>query len=535
MMHTTRLLQWTAGLLLAAAPALAFAQTGPGGVGDASTNVLWLRSDAGVYSDAGTTPATNNSVVQEWHDQSGNGIVFSQTTATNQPTFLTSYVNGQPALQFDGADDWIGNTINNGSLNDNFTIFIVSRFGHLNQPNGDYDYLICVGGGYVGANRNLSISRTAGNYPSGSDRYFTFDGAKVKIDQNIPGQTWTVFSERYWTIAPRHRNWFNGALKSVPGPQVPLQTNGLFDIGRYTSGNTHHFKGEVAEVIVYNYELNDAERIIVQNYLASKYGVGVDDDKYAYDNTHHLGVIGIGHLGTNKVHPETEGSGIVGIYSPSTFHGLDFLLIGHNGLAPAFISTDVPSAMGTSAVRWDRSWRSDLTNTPGTVTLEFNLNGLSAPNPGDYELLLDADGNFSSGATQHITGRSYNAITRILTFTDVPLADGHYFTLATPSLPSAQHYASTKTQLDGGYYQPVNNKVYFQFEERYTDGNSSLDFVVLNSQRVNTGLTGSQLNSSTAQYGDNRYELDVSSLSAGTYVLEITTEKNEKRYLRFIL
>ena len=221
-MHTKRLLQWTAGLLLAAAPALAFAQTGPGGVGDASSLKLWLRADAGVYTDAGVTPATDNQPVQEWHDQSGNGLVFSQPSGSEQPTYKANFVNAEPVLQFDGVENWIGGTINNGSLSDNFTIFIVARFGHLNQPNGDYDYLLCVGGGYVGSNRNLSLSRSAGNFPSGGDRYFTFDGAKYKIDQNIPGQTWTVFSERYWTIAPRHRNWFNGSLKSVPGPQAQI-------------------------------------------------------------------------------------------------------------------------------------------------------------------------------------------------------------------------------------------------------------------------------------------------------------------------
>ncbi|HMW26649.1 MAG TPA: hypothetical protein PKC51_08420, partial [Ferruginibacter sp.] len=35
-------------------------------------NILWLKADAGAYSDAGITPAVNGQTVQQWNDQSGN-------------------------------------------------------------------------------------------------------------------------------------------------------------------------------------------------------------------------------------------------------------------------------------------------------------------------------------------------------------------------------------------------------------------------------------------------------------------------------
>jgi hypothetical protein len=48
-----------------------------------------------------------------------------------------------------------------------------------------------------------------------------------------------------------------------------------------------------------------------------------------------------------------------------------------------------------------------------------------------------------------------------------------------------------------------------------------------------TSLTNLATSSNAWQYGDNRYELDITSLSTGQYTLEVSNEKNERFYLRF--
>jgi len=60
----------------------------------------WLKADAGVYKDAGSTLAVNNDTVQEWHDQSGNNQHATQTTSGKRPTFKTSQQNGLPAIEW---------------------------------------------------------------------------------------------------------------------------------------------------------------------------------------------------------------------------------------------------------------------------------------------------------------------------------------------------------------------------------------------------------------------------------------------------
>ncbi|MCB0083303.1 MAG: hypothetical protein KDE47_20315, partial [Caldilineaceae bacterium] len=101
-------LAWTEPKLLAAAArffaaAPAFAQaTAPGNVGTDLT--LWVRADANVYSDAGTTAATDGGAVQQWNDLSGNGSNATQATLARRPFFQTAGANFNPTLDFRAAN-----------------------------------------------------------------------------------------------------------------------------------------------------------------------------------------------------------------------------------------------------------------------------------------------------------------------------------------------------------------------------------------------------------------------------------------------
>ncbi len=75
----------------------AHAQTGPGGVGSITTNVLWLRADNGV-SVVGTS-------VTGWTD--GSGCINNATSPAlvARPTLVNGALNGYPMITFDGVDD----------------------------------------------------------------------------------------------------------------------------------------------------------------------------------------------------------------------------------------------------------------------------------------------------------------------------------------------------------------------------------------------------------------------------------------------
>ncbi|WP_300660010.1 DNRLRE domain-containing protein [Fluviicola sp.] len=100
-------------------------------------------------------------------------------------------------------------------------------------------------------------------------------------------------------------------------------------------------------------------------------------------------------------------------------------------------------------------------------------------------------------------------------------------------------YAKLEKKLTGVKYKVHLNKFYFFYDEEYAS-TTSLTYNVYNNNNavaLNTGnqiLTNTISGAANREYGDNRYSLDVTSLAAGAYVLEVTNEKGEKFYLRFI-
>jgi hypothetical protein len=63
--------------------------------------IAWYKADAGVYTDNGTTLATNGQSIQQWNDQSGNGYHLHQTVAGKHPTYKTGILNGLPVVDTD--------------------------------------------------------------------------------------------------------------------------------------------------------------------------------------------------------------------------------------------------------------------------------------------------------------------------------------------------------------------------------------------------------------------------------------------------
>ncbi len=93
-------------------------------------------------------------------------------------------------------------------------------------------------------------------------------------------------------------------------------------------------------------------------------------------------------------------------------------------------------------------------------------------------------------------------------------------------------YPQVEKVLTGVRYQAFNNTFYFSFYEEYLDSDSNLDYAVFNTVNNEKVLDNSSQPLS-AGYGDNRKELDITSLANGTYILEVRNEKNESFYLRF--
>src|SRR5688572_15482231 len=69
------------------------AQTGPGGVGSATTNKIWLDASH-------INILQNNDAVPTWLDRSGNNWHATQPNSLNRPSYQTNKLNGRPVIHF---------------------------------------------------------------------------------------------------------------------------------------------------------------------------------------------------------------------------------------------------------------------------------------------------------------------------------------------------------------------------------------------------------------------------------------------------
>jgi hypothetical protein len=402
-------------LLFIVLPFLIFSQTGPGGIGSSTDNIIWLRADDGVYTDAGTTLAVDGESIQQWSDQSGNVSNASQTTATNKPILKTSIINGHSVIRFDGSNDWIGITKNFPETN--YSFFIVFK---TISSDGD------------GALATVTdpVSAAAGSH----DRNFGLTADKMTH------RLWseqTITSGASFNDDAAHIAYINvksgvGQTLYVDGTSVASGNKGASDFN-WESGMVlggHNALGylncDIAEIIFYNVCLNTSTQKIIENYLASKYAITIASDLFSYDGGGGFGyeVAGIGRAAAGDTQSDSQGTSIMGIKSPSSLDDGDYLFWGNNNAAPAAPNTtDVPVGVDN---RLERLWRVEKTNDIGTVTITFDLASYTVGSSSDLVLLVDDDdGIFTNASTVSIS--SYSGT--VATFNTVTLNSGAWLTI----------------------------------------------------------------------------------------------------------
>lgn len=246
--------------------------------------------------------------------------------------------------------------------------------------------------------------------------------AGSKLELFINGTSADVLNDNSIGTMPSHNRAIIGGVNSSI----------LFPDGD-TDDQNAYFAGDLAEIIYYNdAPINEIRRRIIENYLAARYNIDFTnsaDKFYHYEDTHGQGVVGIGMK--NSYHLDGQGNGKVRIKSPLDIQPNEYFFIGHDNGIFDQNETDVPNGI---EYRIDRVWRADKTGNPGKITVAFNLSDFNFHEGNDLELLIDADGNFSSGAVRHTANQSYDAGNKIITFKNVDFSDADYFTIGfTPS------------------------------------------------------------------------------------------------------
>jgi hypothetical protein len=229
----------------------------------------WYKADAGVYSDAGVTPAVNNIPVYQWNDQSGNGYHLQQATIGRQPTYLTGILNSLPVLDMNNA----GDSQSMMTTGQPFTLsgmtlsgFILYRFTGL--------------GGQTNC-RILGIS-TPGSGDIGSDTaifdYFPGSSLVAPTTYNNGTKSSGTIVSGSWNQIGSIFDGVNNTMYIANSAQTPIASANTFaasvdiDMWANSSGSASGI-GQVAEIIITNTALSLIDRGNLATYLTNKWGI----------------------------------------------------------------------------------------------------------------------------------------------------------------------------------------------------------------------------------------------------------------------
>ena len=416
------------------------AQKGPGGV---SLETL-TDSDCKMWCDAEELSLADGAPVAAWGDISLSANVNTPTQAStaSQPIFrsdLSASINGHPILRFLPAQYLqllTSNDINDAGPYVARTTFLAFRTG----SDVTTRQMLWEQGGTV---RGLNIFIFDGDlYFGGYDITVDGDGTpawnytftRVPVQPSTPYVVTHVFDGPLGNTTGTISGFLNGQTFALlnPGPGNPATNvgslwthpnppglgaingdsyNELGPINGLTGGQP--FLGDMAEFIAYDRILNDAERIIVENYLGSKYFANlVVNDYFDYQVTHGTEVIGIGRdIGATNFHNTSQGRNLFQIEGNSANFGdsdLEYFLLGHDqGDFSTWTVTDAPNN-GVSSQRISREWKVDHTGDVGDVTFTVDVNDLPPLIAGytKYCLVVDKSGgavsDFNSAQTEII-------------------------------------------------------------------------------------------------------------------------------------
>ncbi len=381
-----------------------FSQTGPGGVGNSSNNVIWLNGD--IYTLA-TSP-----YISSWPDQSGNGNNFSQATTTKQPRVVT--YSGFKGIRFDGGD-YITNA-GIAALNTNTnTHYIVYNGYRPNHVGYLFNASFTQNSQYITAYRN-----------NGNIRSWVLNSSLGIVDNTTTNSSsFQIISSIWDGVGQTFDSYKDGtSIGSKSGANGSPSGNYSNIIGASASG-AYRFDGDMSELIVYNTALNSAQRTIVDNYLSSKFATAISNDKYSYDATHKYQVIGIGAEadGNNLT---AQGAGIVELSAGSLNTG-DYIVTGHNNTSLSTNTNDVPGDI-VGGSRLSRTWRVDVTGSTTTADVVFDVSSLTLPTGSYYLLVESVNGIFNDGGV--VEYGPFADVAGLVTFSGISFADGDYFTIA---------------------------------------------------------------------------------------------------------
>jgi outer membrane protein assembly factor BamB len=234
----------------------------------------------------GVTSDPNTLKVSNWNDQVNNNDAY-QAYDINQPTYIASAINGQPAIEFDGTGQNLfvadSDQINkNGPFYEKTLIIVFQTSDNITSKQNIWEQ----GGNKAGGlnfyiqDANLYLNGWAfKDGPPDPNWGITADTVNTSIDVNTTYLATIVFNANTQVF----EGFVNGASVGTYSPAFYLPTHSndcafghTQKSSRFLSGghsNAANFKGLIAEFYEFNDVLTPADLAALENYLLAKYGI----------------------------------------------------------------------------------------------------------------------------------------------------------------------------------------------------------------------------------------------------------------------
>ncbi len=422
---------------------LSYAQvvgTGPGGIEktDGTSNLrLWLKGE-------GIGGANNGDSPHPWADASGYGRNFENPNPTggSSPVRSNSVLGGFPVVRFIGTGgDFMSNANLGTDLNTTeWTIYVIVRGALGFVANDHVEAPILSWGNFMTADaqeRTLAFMSTTniGNFYTRSQAEDAFNpilsinsGAALIVGTGVNTPIVGVYRNNTSSLTSMR---VNGALVGSGNLLHTPYTDGTVVLGAKLDFSSASMSGQdIAEVVAFNKDLPEVQKIILDNYFSAKYGLNLPTHKYSNGNaSYRHNLIGIGafdgvkHSASTFTTSQAMGGGGVIILEEDKGSLADgeFVMASHI-LGSGKTNIDVPAFVGVD--RWTKIFYIEKTGSVD-VKLTFDISSETTLQGQSYILLHRAG---TAGAFSKVAVGTPCVVGGKVTFIvpDVQLQNGYY-------------------------------------------------------------------------------------------------------------
>ncbi|MDX2083680.1 MAG: prepilin-type N-terminal cleavage/methylation domain-containing protein [Rickettsiales bacterium] len=234
--------------------------------------VLWLETS--LETSFANSERIDGSTVSAWYDNNSAEATkndATQTTTDNKPLFRENVFNNSiPGIRFDGSNDYLdfdGSSI----VGTPYTIFIVEQ----RRSSATNNYFI--GGTSSTDDGNLTLGYS--NNTTAVHGQYSDDITYSVTSYSSPTpklHTYTLNDVASLSNSGK-RYWINGSGASASKASNVSQTATLVSFLGAAIGKrlTNYFNGDLAEIIIFNRNLKEQERLAIDDYLGKKYNINV--------------------------------------------------------------------------------------------------------------------------------------------------------------------------------------------------------------------------------------------------------------------